>query len=77
MAIIGGARTVGGVTKVVRNGFMPLMKVCASFPWSDIGSLLRLVGDLYQLAAGASICAELPSTGGTSINLGISCCVSS
>lgn len=30
MAIIGGARTVSGVTKAVKAGFAPLMKVCLS-----------------------------------------------
>lgn len=33
MAIIGGARTVDGVTKAVKAGFAPLMKVCSFFQY--------------------------------------------
>jgi hypothetical protein len=39
MAVIGGARTVGGVTKVIKAGFAPLMKVCFFSPSSCRGTL--------------------------------------
>ena len=76
MAIIGGARTVDGVTKAVKAGFAPLMKVCAFSPSFCRGNLdLRFVGDLHQLASSANIRAEVPSIRGKAIDL-VRCMIS-
>lgn len=74
MAIIGGARTVSGVMKVVKAGFMPLMKVCF-LSVSPCGGILTFdyLGDLHQLASNANICTEVPPTGGRLIEPGASC----
>ena len=73
MAIIGGARTVDGVMKVVKAGFAPLMKVCFFSPSFCSGNLdFRFVGDLHQLASGPNVCAEVPSIGGKAIEIGAS-----
>jgi len=48
MAIIGGARTVNGVTKTVKAGFAPLMKVtCISSPLAQIFAQRFLPSELW------------------------------